>query len=1112
MKFKKLCIILLLLIFSISVVSATEVNNTIEIDNPLEVTPDNEFNYTFTDLSNEIDESEDILNIQHDYTYNNESDNGYVVIEKDNFIINGNNHILDGNKQSGIFNITGTNVTIKNLVFTNGKTDIGGIVYSTGEVTLSNVTFISNNVTYISDHTEYRGGAISNKGGTINCYDSKFIDNHAESGSAIFIENGQLNIKNTYITSSVSNRYGQIWARYSEVNIENVDFINISAIYSPAIALEYCDDTIITNSRFINLTADISAGAICLKRSGNLSIKGCEFINTKSSKNAGAVNIDYLFDGYSVTILDTLFYNASSMIGGAYIQLGGYLLLNNTSFINNKATYSGGAVYLSFTGSIIDNSTFSSNSVELLDDYPTYGGAIYSDFNNLIISNSRFINNTAYNGNAIYGRDTGYYSITYSTFENNTNAIFTHFDKNPGILDNNEYNNDSVITDQTYSYETFVETSSLEFKLINNTINVNSLPTRFDSRDWGWTSAIKHQGHMGACWTFATLNNLESAILKACGIEYDFSENHLLHSMIRYSPYGTISDSEGGEAVTGASYLLAWFGPILEEEDNYDEVGKLSPFLTENNIIHIQDVIYIPNDEIPNGSKIKSAILNYGSVNGNYYAEYGTEGYYNPKTSSQYTNESITSNHEILVIGWDDNYSANNFLITPPGDGAWIIKNSWGPDFGDNGILYLSYYDKTFVATPNLIDFSMGIIIENTIHYNKNYQHDFAWEGNFADSSMFGEDNGTITYSNQYEATDDDLIAAVGTYFNQSGINYTVEIYVNNQLKLTQDGISPYCGFHTIKLNEYIPIKKGDLFKARITSNAMPYVICQVSRVHYSGNESFYYHNGEWIDLYTSNLMIACLKVYTIDNLPIMTEDLVKIYKNDSQFEANIGVANEKVTFEINGMNYTRTSNENGTAIMALNLVPGNYTIKTTYTGTTVENTITVLPTLIAENLVKYYRNASQFFITLIDGEGNPVSGVNITMNINGVFYDRLTNENGTAKLNINLEPGEYILTAIDPLTGLMMSYNITVLPVLSAENMEMKYLDGSTFNATVLDGEGNPLANASVTFNINGVFYTRTTDSNGIARLNIRLMAGEYIITSEYDGMAIANTITIKD
>ena len=92
------------------------------------------------------------------------------------------------------------------------------------------------------------------------------------------------------------------------------------------------------------------------------------------------------------------------------------------------------------------------------------------------------------------------------------------------------------------------------------------------------------------------------------------------------------------------------------------------------------------------------------------------------------------------------------------------------------------------------------------------------------------------------------------------------------------------------------------------------------------------------------------------------------------------------------------------------------------------------------------------------------------------------------------------------------MSYNITVLPVLSADNMEMKYLDGSTFNATVIDGKGNPLADASVTFNINGVFYNRTTDENGIVKLNIRLMAGEYIITSEYNEMRIANTITIKD
>ena len=222
-------------------------------------------------------------------------------------------------------------------------------------------------------------------------------------------------------------------------------------------------------------------------------------------------------------------------------------------------------------------------------------------------------------------------------------------------------------------------------------------------------------------------------------------------------------------------------------------------------------------------------------------------------------------------------------------------------------------------------------------------------------------------------------------------------------------------------------------------------------------------------------------------------------------------MANETVNFEINGKNYTRISNENGTASMAINLGPGDYTIKTSYNNFTVENNITVLPTLIAENLVKYYKNASQFYIDLIDSEGNPVADVNITMNINGVFYNRTTNENGTARLNINLPPGKYILTATDPLTGLQMSYNITVLPTLNAADLEMTYKDGSTFNVTVLDGQGNPLSNAKVTFNINGVFYNKISDSNGIAKLNINLMAGEYIITSEYDGLKTANTIIIK-
>ena len=326
-------------------------------------------------------------------------------------------------------------------------------------------------------------------------------------------------------------------------------------------------------------------------------------------------------------------------------------------------------------------------------------------------------------------------------------------------------------------------------------------------------------------------------------------------------------------------------------------------------------------------------------------------------------------------------------------------------------------------------------------------------------------------------------------------------------MKLTQNGTSPFSGFHTIKLNQEIPVKFADNFTAVITKQSIPLIL--YSRQHFEENRSFANYGNGWIDL-ASNKTTTSIKVYTKD-LKLYTEDLVKIYKNDSQFEAKIDISGENVIFEINGQTYNRTSDKNGIAKININLNPGNYTIRTTFNGTTVENSITVLPTLMAENLVKYYKNASQFEISLIDGAGNPVSGVNITMNINGVLYNRTTNENGTAKLNINLNPKEYILTAVDPLTGLQMSYSITVLPILNATDMEMKYLDGSQFKAQLLDGQGKALAGETITFNVNGVFYNKTTDKNGIARLNIRLMAGEYIITSMYaNGARIANKITI--
>ena len=143
------------------------------------------------------------------------------------------------------------------------------------------------------------------------------------------------------------------------------------------------------------------------------------------------------------------------------------------------------------------------------------------------------------------------------------------------------------------------------------------------------------------------------------------------------------------------------------------------------------------------------------------------------------------------------------------------------------------------------------------------------------------------------------------------------------------------------------------------------------------------------------------------------------------------------------------------------------------------------------------------------DDGGWVKEGEEVLFNINGIFYVRTTNETGHVKLNINLEPGEYIVTA--DCKGCYKANNITVLPVLTAEDLNMKYKDGSKFTAKVVDGQGKPYPNQNVTFNVHGVIYTRTTDANGEAKLNINLMAGEYIITSGYNGAYISNKITIS-
>jgi hypothetical protein len=258
----------------------------------------------------------------------------------------------------------------------------------------------------------------------------------------------------------------------------------------------------------------------------------------------------------------------------------------------------------------------------------------------------------------------------------------------------------------------------------------------------------------------------------------------------------------------------------------------------------------------------------------------------------------------------------------------------------------------------------------------------------------------------------------------------------------------------------------------------------------------------------------------------IKAPDITLYYKNGTRFIAQLvdeeenGLINQSLIFTISGVSYNRTTDVFGYASMAINLIPGDYYVNVFYAGseyflpTEALATCTVLPTISGEDITKYYKNDTQYYATFLKGDGTPLANTNVTFNINGVFYSRPTDSNGVARLNINLPPNDYRLTAIHPDTGYMYSNNITVLPTILSEDLVKVYKDNNQYYATFLNGDGTPLANTNVTFNINGVFYTRSTNGSGVARLNINLPKGEYILTAYHpnDTYRLSNDIIVID
>ena len=325
------------------------------------------------------------------------------------------------------------------------------------------------------------------------------------------------------------------------------------------------------------------------------------------------------------------------------------------------------------------------------------------------------------------------------------------------------------------------------------------VPAYFDLREKGRVSQIRNQGTYGTCWAFAATSALESSLLPE--EKYLFSvDNMSMSNSFHANQY------DGGEYTMGMAYLAAWQGPVLEKDDPYGD-GVSDDTLKA--VKHVQEMQIIDGKDYEG---IKEAVIKYGGVESSLYStirsSQDSSVYYNRENSAYCYIGTEKPNHDVVIIGWDDNYPSSNFNTQLEGDGAFICQNSWGSDFGEDGIFYVSYYD-TNIGTHNVV----YTRVDDTDNYDNIYQSDLCgWVG------KMGYDSEQIYGANVFKAKGNEKLSAASFY--ATGANTEYELYVVHDFKNEKSfanreklasGVVKKAGYYTIDFDEQ-QLKAGEKY------------------------------------------------------------------------------------------------------------------------------------------------------------------------------------------------------------------------------------------------------------------------------------------------------------
>lgn len=1009
---------------------------------------------------------------------------------------------------------SGTLLVDKCIFRNNFAFNAGGAISSieNGDCKIYNSVFINNSVTCNDEYGNANGGAVYSLKSDLLVDSCRFVGNFAKgnclnaiSGGAIYVGaylNNVPSVKNSNFINNyvVSTSFRTNW-QYAKggsiyminCNLFNDSFINSSVTGNNGVGGSYYSEPKYLNSISNILRINSSVNGVLESNiypadyDGKYSNEVVVYVsvNGNDEKGNGSFNNPY------ATIANAIAKSAGNVYNlKVYLLDGVYSGAGNTnislpSSMNIQIAGIGSKVIIDGSGSnwfaanersisgfkyVLSNLTLINFKAKSTGYKKENNIGVISNYADLTIDNCIFKNIA---GSSISNYDLANLKVISSSFVDSKHLGFYG-----GVLFNYDANarfyncivNNYSSTDIFYS--TAVNTENVYLEFFNSTFkNLKS----FDSR-------CKFLGASNTNVTMSYVNYADNDCNFA--VAYDKSSVKIDNSVFKNSNW--LSGSVNGMIwnVCNSSFIninSLTFSSINDYKSNFN--GCL---FDGGNVEFRGNTITVGNSSFYNNR----ITIQSDNNNGDLDFDYNYWNNNNPKNMID-TTANVKLNYWIVKHLSAENLFNDSYKV------VISYKLFDGSDYKDYDVRYVPIKPVRFtlITSKGTNSLDSGILINDIFEFINTANDDRNVVVSFTDNTKLN-----ITLYNQHKVdTNIDLSQKTAK------IGDIVEINVN--IKDNKTGLAVDFGIVEIYLNNKL------ISSNNVTGLAISKSITVDESKSFYNISVIYKGNNKYAD--SSNSAILRISSIPLETV-IISKDLTKYYKNGSQFDVVLKdvlgnvIVGKIVKITINGVTYNKITNDNGEARLSINLFPGVYNITVLFEDD--DNYVKSLNTnkiVVLSKIITKFVDNNKFIVKLVNDDGTPKTNASLAIIANGVQYNRITNGSGEARLNVRLNPNNYIFAVTDGQE--VVSSSVNVLSTIETSDISMFYKDGTKYSVKLCDLDGNIMPNKNVAITINGVTYNKVTDSNGVAYLNINLNPGTYSVWATYGDKTVCNTVSIS-